>query len=394
MAGQRARPGTVTRAVTGGFTRAEVVAILVVGVVGVLIPGLQPQLLGALATEGVLSPAAVGTVATAELLTMGIAAGAAGFVLPIAGLRWIAAAGILVTAALDVATGHVAASAVLPLRAAAGLAEGVLIWIAIGFITRTAQPARWSGLYLMIQTLAQLAMSALFGAVVLPARGSAGGFAWLGIATATALLALAWLPRRYAPLVASSDHVGGLPPVRGLIALLSVVGWMGFVVAVWVYVEPLATSRGVGPALLPLVAPLSLGMQVVGAGVAAWIGERWRALPTLLAIAVLEVVLLALMAAPPSSALFVAATAAFGFLWLFALPFQVPLVIAADPSRRAATLIGGAQLVGASLGPLLAALLVGDTRVGGVLAFGAGALAVATLLAMLSALGTRDGSKH
>ncbi|MGJ3626873.1 hypothetical protein AB5I41_08240 [Sphingomonas sp. MMS24-JH45] len=56
----------------------------------------------------------------------------------------------------------------------------------------------------------------------------------------------------------------------------------------------------------------------------------------------------------------VAATALFGFLWLFALPFQAPLVIAADPTRRAALLIGGAQLAGSSVGPIMAGALVGE----------------------------------
>ncbi len=54
------------------------------------------------------------------------------------------------------------------------------------------------------------------------------------------------------------------------------------------------------------------------------------------------------------------------------MPFQIPIVIAADPSRRAAMLIGGAQLIGSSLGPFAAALLVSDSDVRAVLWFGAG----------------------
>ena len=52
----------------------QVAAVLLVGIVGVLIPGLQPQLLGALASEGRLSVAALGSLASAELLAMGLAA--------------------------------------------------------------------------------------------------------------------------------------------------------------------------------------------------------------------------------------------------------------------------------------------------------------------------------
>ena len=78
--------------------------------------------------------------------------------------------------------------------------------------------------------------------------------------------------------------------------------------------------------------------------------------------------------------LYVAAAAVFGFLWLFAMPFQVPLVIAADPTRRAALLIGGAQLAGSSLGPLAAGAIVSESNLAPVLWFGAASLVLAVAL--------------
>ena len=44
-------------------------------------------------------------------------------------------------------------------------------------------------------------------------------------------------------------------------------------------------------------------------------------------------------------------------------PFLVPMMIDADPSRRAALQSGAAQLLGGALGPLLGALIVGDADV-------------------------------
>ena len=58
-----------------------------------------------------------------------------------------------------------------------------------------------------------------------------------------------------------------------------------------------------------------------------------------------------------------ACVAAFGFLWLFALPFQTLLLIRLDPTRRAAMQLGAAQLLGSSAGPLAASLVVGDGEV-------------------------------
>lgn len=355
------------------MSRAATVAVLAVGVAGVMIPGLQPQLLGALAHEGRVTASELGILATVELLAMGIAAGGAGFVLPVTQLRSIAAVALVALALLDWLTPGLAGAALLAVRAAAGLAGGVLIWIAIGLIIRAASPERWSAIYLMIQTLAQFALASLLGLVIIPAAGAAGGFAALAMVTALALVALPWLPRAYAPLEAGHATTG-LPPGRGMAALAGVALYLGFVVAVWVYVEPLGLQRGIAPATVAIVAPLALGMQVLGAGLAALLASRLPALPVVVGVAVLNLALLAAMGLTTSAPVFVAAVAAFGLLWLFAMPFHIPLVIAADPSRRAALLIGGAQLIGSSLGPFAASLAVADSDVVPVLWFGAAAL--------------------
>lgn len=356
----------------------RIVAILAVGVIGVLIPGLQPQLLGALEAEGTLGATALGVLATVELLAMGLAAGGAGFVLPSARLREIAGVALIVTGALDITTPMLGTGAIFPARIAAGLAEGVLVWIAIGFIVRSRRPERWAGIYLAVQTLAQFALATLIGLL----GASAGrGFMLLAAVTVAGLLALPWLPRAYA---AHEEAAGGRPPPRGLAALAGVLLYLAFIVAIWVYIEPLARQQQVGQAAIRLAPPLALAMQVLGAATATLLAERVPARLTALLVGVVNLGLLGLIGAPPSDAAFVAAVAAFGFLWLFVMPFQIPIVIAADPSRRAAMLIGGAQLTGSSLGPFLAALLVSDADVSPVLWFG-GACAAMGVAALIGA---------
>ena len=362
----------------------QTAAVLIVGIIGVLIPGLQPQLLGALAVEGRLSAAAVGGLASVELLAMGIAAAAAGSLLSIDRLRAIAIAALLVTGLCDVLTPHLGAGGIFAARIVAGLGEGVLIWLAIGLIVRAQRPERWSGVYLMLQTLAQFAFASALGATV---AASLGGFTALGLVTWSGLLAVHWLPTAYPPL--SADGSGsGLPSARGLFALAGVILYLAYIVAVWVYVEPLGLQLGVPPSAIHLVAPLSLAMQVMGAGMATLLAQRLPARLTIVFAGLANLGLLSLMAWPPSTALFVAATAAFGFLWLFVMPFQVPVVIAADPTRNAAVLIGGAQLIGSSLGPFIAGQLVGEADVLPVLPFGAICLVVG-VIALVTAGWTR-----
>lgn len=366
-----------------GFTLPQSIAVFIVGIIGVLFVGLQPQLLGALVVDGRLTLAELGNVATVELLAMGIAAGGASLVLPTDRLRIIAVAALLVTGAVDLATPMSGGTALLGLRAAAGLAEGVLVWLAIGLIVRSAQPARWSGLYLMLQTLAQFGLATLLGTLVIADGGAPAGFAWLAGVTLLGLVAVAWLPAAYAPL--EGEDSSGMPPARGFVALAGVLFYLAAIVAVWVYVEALGIRAGVTTGTMHMLTPLSLAMQVAGAGLATLVAGRIRVLPVVVAVAALNLMVFVAMAAPPSPAVFVIATAGLGFLWLFALPLHVPLVIAADPSRRAAALIGGAQLVGSSLGPFAAAWLVVGDDAGAVPWIGVAGLGVGVILLVVTA---------
>lgn len=365
------------------FRPTEIAALLALGVIGVLIAGLQPQLLGALAAEGRLSAAQLGVVATVELLAMGLGAGGAGAVVRSDRLRPAGAAAAIALVFTDAATPAVGGGAIIALRLLAGLAEGVLIWLAIGFIARAANPGRWAAIYLMAQTFTQLLIAAVFASAVLPRWGSAGGFALLAGAGVLALVILPGIPRAFVRL-AEDGAPGGLPPAAGLIALAGVLVDLAFIVALWVYIEPLAHQLGVAPGVAAAAVPVSLGMQVAGAGVAAWLAGRVPPLPVILGVSLVDLVILGVFASTPGDTIFLLAVAAFGFLWLFVLPFQVPLVIAADPSRRAALLIAGAQLIGSGLGPLAASALVSDADVRPVLWLGAACVVASGALMILA----------
>jgi hypothetical protein len=123
---------------------------------------------------------------------------------------------------------------------------------------------------------------------------------------------------------------------------------------------------------------------VLGGAAATVLASRMPWFWTLVACAVVDAGLLAVFGSLPGPAMFIAASGLFGFVWLFLTPFLVPVVIEADPSRRAAVLMGGAQLSGGSLGPLMASALVSDTDARGALVFGAACLVAA--MAIITAL--------
>ena len=366
-------------------------AILLVGVSGVLIAGLQPILLGTLLQEGRITAAQLGHAATVELLVMGAASAYAGGRWRPARLRTIGIVSALLLAVLDASTAGTSGEAVTLLRALAGAPSGVLIWIAVAMIARSPMPERWSGLYLTLGTLAQFITAAVLTAWVMPRFGANGGWIALAGLCCIAAAAASLLPDGFAELPANEAN-SELPSARGWTALAAVFAWSAFIVGVWVYVEPLSRQSGHAPEVAGTAVAVSLGCQVLGGVCATLLAGRLRWLPVLVVCAVCNAACLLVFATLPAQWGFLLAAAVFGFLWLFTLPFLVPMVIAADPSRRAAVLVGGAQLLGGGLGPLLVSLLVTDAEARGALVLGAVALTTALLIAAGLHLQTRESS--
>ena len=134
---------------------------------------------------------------------------------------------------------------------------------------------------------------------------------------------------------------------------------------------------------------VALGLQVVGGAAATVVGRRWSPAAVLIAVGMLNAAIMAVLWSGPTAMVFMGAVAAFGFLWLFALPFQTLLLIQLDPSRRAAMQLGTAQLLGSSFGPLVASVVVADGEVRRAIALSAVLLACAVGLISLLALSGR-----
>ena len=337
---------------------AQRLAVFWVGLVGVLFPGVGPLLLGGMEAAGRLTAAQLGQAGMAELVAMGIGAAVVG---PLFGERRLRLAAVtcgLLLAALDLVTTRMSGEVLILVRALAGLPAGAMIWLITGMIVRAPRPERWAGLYLTIQTLLQLGVVSAIGAFVLGAFGPDGGFLVLAVLTVSAAIAGLAAPRAYAPLVQAEDNPKGLPSPRGWIALAAVFCFQAFILAVWIYAEPLSRQAGHPVTVASAAFAVSLAAQVAGGAAATALAGRLSWFWSLTISVTLAVGALFVMASLPSATVFLAASAVFGFVWLFASPFLTPLAIEADPSRRAALLGPGASLLGCGAGPLLASFVV------------------------------------
>jgi hypothetical protein len=356
--------------------------ILFVGTIGILIPGVQPVVLAALLAERHITLTQLGHAASVELLSMGLAAAFAAAFLPPRRLPAIALITSLALAAGNWLTPFAMGEMVTALRALTGFTGGILIWVAACMIARSAAPDRWAGIYLTVQTLTQLLFVAAMSVWTEPKWGAQGDFALLAFAGLASGAASLLLPRAFVPLPKTGrSPAGGLPPPLGVAGLVVNFLLMMFIVSIWVYYDPIAREAGLSSRVSDSAVQVSLGFQVLGGTAATLFAGRLRWYPTLLACTAVDFAMVWILGTRPTAALFFIDAAIFGFIWLFILPFMVPMLIEADPSRRAAVLSSGVGLLGGSIGPTVAAMLISPDDTRGALWLGAGCLAACFAIA-------------
>ncbi|MBS0361787.1 MAG: hypothetical protein JSR98_10430 [Proteobacteria bacterium] len=351
------------------FNPTEAGAAIILGVLALLISGLMSLLLAGLADEHRLSASGIGLSAMLEALTTTVVTGVAGVVLKPVRLRTIAAAAAGVLTLLDLATLTASGPGVLAVRGLAGVPEGLLLWISIGFISRTATPERWAALLFTGMGLSQLAVATTLSAFVLPRFGANGGFVAVAIGAALGIPLAPLLPTRLGA-VDGSGEVSGAPPPRGWLALFGTLAMAASLTAVTLYIVPLAKQAGLGVTVGRTAVSVGLACQMLGGVLATAIAGRVRYITVFWACAAVFAATWATYAVHAPAWAFVGLTGLAGLAAFVAAPFLLPMTVEADPSRRATMQSGTVQLLAAAIGPMLAALAVSDRNVHGVLALG------------------------
>jgi len=361
-------------------------AALWVGSAGLLIMGLQPILLGALLNENRVNFDQLALAATAEILAIGIGSILAAFLLGGRGIRMKAAVFLLLTALFDHLTaGALSPNAIILWRGLAGVAEGALVAFAIELIARSRHPGRHGGYFISMQTLAQSAIAAFLALFMIDRAGSAGGFETLTVITLATLLVTFFLPRNYGALPQPMDTSGsGLLRPFPILALLAIFLFFMFLGSLWAFLEPLGADAGIPARTIDLMVSASLVAQVAGALLATAVESRLPYRPILVMGGLIGVAIALMFADRPSLMTFWGLTMLTGFVWLFVVPFQIRLTIAADEARGAALLVPAAQLAGAALGPAGASAFVEAGSSAPIAWFAAACAAASTAAVLLS----------
>ncbi|MBV1788478.1 hypothetical protein KQ940_10455 [Marinobacterium sp. D7] len=358
---------------------------LAIGSIALLILGLQPILLGQLFAAQVVTIQGIGLIAMGEIVALGLGVVLADAFLPLSRAWRIAALASLTIMVLDGITclidGDLPMAAV---RTMAGLPEGILVWLTTSIIVRSHNPDRLAAVFMVAQTLSQAIVAALFTGVVVPMAGWQGGFAVLAALSLLPCMLARSLPQRLRPLHSQSS-AGMRWSFTSLLPLTLAFLQMASIGSLWAYLEPLGLAYGLHDQDVGGVVSLVLMMQVCGGIVAIFTVRRLntRLILALGTVALGGIALTLLQLDKPSLALFSMLLAAFGFTWLFIMPFHIVLAFIVDPSGRVAVLVPAAQLLGSAFGPLIVSLAVQDDNALLVPVFSAGFAMLALVLKTL-----------
>ncbi|MGC1303528.1 MAG: MFS transporter, partial [Caulobacteraceae bacterium] len=179
---------------------------------------------------------------------------------------------------------------------------------------------------------------------------------------------------------------------RGWFALLAVFVFQAAIAGAGMYIVPLALQSGLSSGVAQTAIALTLALEVLGGLAATAISGRANFLDVLLSSGLVLLGALAVYALRSPAWLFIGASGAIGFCALLVMPFVVPMTIKADPSRRAAVQLGGAQLLGGAIGPVMASLVVTSHNAHGALVMSA-AMLVASL-AVIFGLNRSQGPRQ
>ncbi len=338
---------------TDSFSRRQLGCIIAIAVVGGCIPSLQPLLLSSMLDAGKLSASQIGQAAMWEGLGMAVSALIAGAILKPLRLQRIILFAALIALLANIGTILFGALGIQLCRALNGMASGILLWLVVGLIIRVPSPARTFAVYVTAQSVCALLLSLLFSSLIIPRSGANGSYLVLAALNLLLLIPVLGIPRAYT-LLASQQRMLR-PSVVGVLGLMVLLLFLAGVMGFWVYVIPIGVELGLDQQSLSYGISLAIAVQILAGFAAAVFANRLNGSLVTTVSGLLCALLVFMAPQVDTVSRYFLIIMLFAFLWMFAPPFHMPFMLRLDSSGQSAMFLSGAQLLGVSLGPLIAA---------------------------------------
>ena len=315
-----------------------------------------PIILGALVDYRGFTLANVGYVGSVEILGMALAVAiSTGLInrMPRNRLAFIAAIALGLTQISSAFT--LAPSLFFAERFVAGLSAGCMAGVLASTIALAQAPERLTAFIYLIDALLASLLYLVLPAVIVHFE-LAGAYALLGAATLLIAPVFLLLPARGpATTPARAGLRKDAARVIGFAIILSAAA-----AAHWTFTERMALKVGLNMAQVGQVFAASLVVGIIGASIAAWIGDRFGSIRPIMLAWTMVLVMGFAMPYLPTPAAFILGFCLLRFFTNINDPFVVGVVARLDIEGRLTTIFAASGLFGAAIGPFLASTIAGD----------------------------------
>ena len=260
-------------------------------------------------------------------------------------------------------------TALLVLRCCAGFSAGTMM----AFVYATFANVDNADREFAIALAASVAVGAaglLAAPVLLQNFGPASLFVFVAAASLIPLPLYGGCPLEN-PGAASAGSSQPRPISPSVLLALTAIGLLFVALtAVWMVMERLGNAEGFDEAVVAAALSGGLLFSFFGA-VAPAVTERW--LPRRFQVSIAYVALIiaiGIIGSEPGVWAFWLGLCLYNFFYSFIIPFQTAWIASSDRSGRNAVLVPVVQGIGVSAGPMMAGLIMGDERFGGVILAG------------------------
>lgn len=354
------------RAEPDGLIAATLLSFLATA--GLFYVNIMPALIEGLTNGLGFTTRAAGLVGSANVYGAAFGAFAAAFAVRRFPWRPVAVVLLLLLMAIDLfSMGLKSESVLIVVRALHGIVGGMLVGFAFAVIARTRRPERTFGMLLIVQ----FGLGGL-GVMFLPRLAQLHGtwvlFVALFAFSAVTLMLLPFLaayPPKSSPVIQSDSSAAA--PRRTLsfvLALIAVFFFQAANMALFSYIIGLARHFGLEPAFAANAVGAATWIGIAGSVLVILLSVRFGRLLPLLAALALTALGIWILHYSSAKLLYILANCGTGITWAFVMPYLLGICAEFDTKGQAAAFGGFASKMGLATGPLLGALVLGESNYG------------------------------
>jgi predicted MFS family arabinose efflux permease len=249
------------------------------------------------------------------------------------------------------------AAVFFPAEFLAGISGGSLYSLALTMLSDGSRPDRSFGYAVATQVAFQVVGLAA-GPWVLRAAGLDGLLAAFALLAVAASALVRMIPANGRSLAAARAHIRHVTPAT-VLALCGCFLFFFNVGCYWTYVELIGTASGLTPQSVAYALSVGVGVGILGALLASWMGERRGRLPWIAWSALLSVCAALLLLGKVALLAFGLSAVLYNIAWNLSLTYQYSVVNAVDDTGVGVAAAPAFHSAGAAVGPAVAAVLIG-----------------------------------